>query len=70
MACMSGNEKSSSRDFVDSFQLTNWILDSGTTCHMTSQVSYFIPGLLEDTDKYIEVSNKNYVTANQKFKFK
>ena len=50
---MSGNDKSSSRDFGESLQLTNLILDSVATCHMTPQVSDFIPGSLEDTDKYI-----------------
>ena len=34
MACMSGNDKFPSEMFCDSFQLTNWILDSGATCHM------------------------------------
>ena len=33
---------------------------------MTSQVSDFIPGSLEDTDKYIEVMDGIYVTENQK----
>ena len=33
---------------------------------MTPQVSGFIPGLLEDTDKNIEVAYVNYVTAKQK----
>ena len=46
MARMSGNDESSSSDFGDSFQLTNWILDSIATCHMTTQVSDFIPGSL------------------------
>ena len=46
MARISGNEKCSSRYFGDSLQLTNWILDSGATCHMTTQVSDFIPGSL------------------------
>ena len=49
------NNECSSRYFGDSSQLTNWILDSGATCHMTRQVSDFIPSLLEDTDKSIEV---------------
>ena len=31
---MSGNYEGPSRNFGDSSQLTNWILDSGTTCHM------------------------------------
>ena len=44
MARMSDNEKIPSRDFGDSSQLTNLILDSVSTCHMTPQVSAFIPG--------------------------
>ena len=55
MACMSGNDEFPSGYFGDSLQLTNWILDFGATCHMTQEVLYFIPGSLEDTDKYIEV---------------
>ena len=43
---MSGNNKCSSRDFGDSPQLTNFILDSVAMFHMTQQVSGFIPGLL------------------------
>ena len=35
-------------------------------CQMTPEVSYFIPGSLEDTDKYIEVADGNHVTAKQK----
>ena len=46
MERMSGNDKSSSRYFCDSSQQTNWILDSEETCHMTPQVSDFIPGQL------------------------
>ena len=44
MEQMSGNDNSSSRDFGDSSKWTNWILDSGATCHMTLKVSDFIPG--------------------------
>ena len=33
---------------------------------MTPQVSNFYSGLLEDTDKYIEVADVNQVMANQK----
>ena len=40
---MSDNKESPVRHFGDSSQLTNWILDSGTMCHMTQQVSGFIP---------------------------
>ena len=49
----------------DSLQLTNWILDSGATCHMMPEVLDFIPGSLEDTDKYIEVSDGHHVMAKQ-----
>ena len=33
---------------------------------MTPEVSYFIPGLLEDTDKFIEVADGHQVMAKQK----
>ena len=65
MAQMSGNDKISSRYFGVNSILTNWILDSGSTCHMTSQFSGFIPGPLEDTDKYIEFADGHHVTAKQ-----
>ena len=38
MAYMSDSDKNSSRDFGDSSQLTNCILDSGETCHTKPQV--------------------------------
>ena len=38
MARMSDNDESLSIDSGDSSQLTNWILYSGATCHMTPQV--------------------------------
>ena len=66
IARMYDNDKSSSRDFVDSLKLTNWILDSVATCHMTPHVPNFIPGSLEDTYKYIEVADGYHVTAKQK----
>ena len=69
MAEISGNGEIPIRDFCDSSQLTNWILDSGATCHMTPQVSYFIPGSLEDTDIYIEVADEHRIKAKQKGKF-
>ena len=52
--------------FGDSSQLNNWILVSGATCQMRPEVSYFIPGLLEDTDEYIEIADRHHVTAKQK----
>ena len=66
MARMSINDERSSEKYGDSSQLTNWILDSGATCHMTPEVSYFIPGSLEDTYKYIEVAGGQHITAKQK----
>ena len=63
---MSGKGKSSNRYFGDSSQLTNWILYSGSTCHMTPNISDIIPGSLEDTDKHIEVVDGHHITAKQK----
>ena len=63
---MSNDDVSKSKDYGDSSQLTNWILDSGATCHMTPEVTDFIPGSLEDADKYIEVADGHHVTAKQK----
>ena len=51
MSQMSSNDERSSEKYGDSLQLTNWILYSGATCHMKPEVSDFIPGSLEDTDK-------------------
>ena len=66
MARMSNDDVSKNKDYDDSLQLTNWILDSGATCHMTPEVTGFISGTLEDTDKFIEVADGHHVTANHK----
>ena len=66
MERMSVNDDFTSGKFGDSSQLTNWILDSGVMCHMTQEVSDFIPGSLEDTDKHIEVADGHHVKAKQK----
>ena len=63
---MSDNYECPSRDFGDSSQLTNWILDSVATCYTMPQVSDFIPVSLEDMDKNIEVANGHHVTENEK----
>ena len=63
MARMSGNDECSSGKFGDSSQLTNYILDSGATCHITPEVSDFIPGQFEDKDKHIEVTYVYHVTV-------
>ena len=67
MARMSCNDECPSGNFGDSSQFTNWVLDSGETCHMTPEVSYFIPGSLEDRDKYIEVADGHHVTEKIKY---
>ena len=66
MARMSSDDERKSVKYRDISLLTNWILDSGATCHMTPEVSDFIPGTLEDTDKYIEVAYGHHVTEKQK----
>ena len=66
MVCMSINDGRSSGNYGDILQLTYWILDSGATCHMTPEVSDFVPESLEDTDKYIEVADGHHITAKRK----
>ena len=66
MAHIYGKDECPSESFGDSLQLTNWILDSGAKWYMTPEVSYFIPGSLEDTYKLIEVADKRHVRAKQK----
>ena len=66
MARMYSDDKRKSVKYGDSLQLTNWILDSGATCHMTPEVSDFIPGTSEDTDKYIEDADGHDVTEKQR----
>ena len=51
MARMSSDNKRKIIKYGDSSQLTNWILDSGATCHLTPEVTDFVPATLEDTDK-------------------
>ena len=62
---MSTNAESTRRNYGNSLKLTNWILDSGTTGHMEPDISDFIPGLLVQTDKYIQVVHGNFVTAKK-----
>ena len=65
MAHMSSNVESPRWNYGDRSQLTNWILDSGATCHTTSEISDCLPGSLVETDKCIEVSDGHFVTAKQ-----
>ena len=69
MARMSSDDERKSVKYGDSSQLTNWILDSVAMCHMTPKVPDFIPGSLEDTDKYIEVADGHHVRAEKKDKY-
>ena len=55
MARMSCNDKCPIEYFGDSSQFTNWFLYSVATCHITTEVSDFIPGSLEDTNKHIDI---------------
>ena len=68
-ACMSVYDECRSESCGDSSKLTNCIFDYGSTCHMTPDVLYFIPCLLEYTVKYIEVSDGHNVTAKKKDKY-
>ena len=43
MARMYCDDKRKSGEYGDSLQLTNWVLDSGAMCHMTLEVTDFIP---------------------------
>ena len=70
MSRMSFNAKSSRRDFGDSLQMNNWVLDSGATCHMTPEISDFILGSLVETDKYIEIADEYFFTEKKEEKFK
>ena len=66
---MSSDDERKSVKYGDSLQLTNWIVDSEATCHMTPEVSDFITGSLEDTDKYIEFTDRHHVTAKKRVKY-
>ena len=57
---MFGNGRCPSGKFGDSLKLTNWILESGETCHTTPEVLDSIPGSLEETDKRVEVVGKHH----------
>ena len=46
--------------------MTNWILDYGAICNMMPEVSYFIPGLLEDRDKNIEVADRHHFMVKKR----
>ena len=62
MARINSNVESTGIYFGDSSQLTNWILDSGATFHMTPDILDFISGSLVETDKYIKFADGNLIT--------
>ena len=51
MVLMSSNAEIPRSDYVDSLQLTNWILYSGVSCHMTPEISEFMLGSLVKREK-------------------
>ena len=66
MARLSGNDKIPSRYFGDSPQLKNLILDQVSIFNITPHVQDFILGLLDNTDKNIEVADGHHFTVKQK----
>ena len=69
MARMSDNDKSPSRDFGESSQWTDCILDSGATFHMTPQGVDFIPVSLENRDKKLKLWTNITSQLRKKDKF-
>ena len=67
---MSSNDEFPSEHFGDSSQLTDWILDSGATCHMKPEVSDLIPGSLEDTENTLKLRMDITSQRNKKYKYK
>ena len=65
MARTYSNEEKPRWYFVDSLQLTNWVLESGATCHMTPEISVFIPVSMVETDNYIKVADGHSFTEKQ-----
>ena len=63
---MSTNVERPRRYYGNSLQLTSCILDSGATCHTTPEISDFIPGSLAETYKYIEVADRQFITAKKR----
>ena len=57
------NIESPKRNYGDSSQLKNWILDLGLTCHMTPDISDFVQVSLVEMEKYLEVAAGNYTTS-------
>ena len=56
------------KDYLYSCQLTNFILDSGATCHMRPEISDIIPNLLVKTDKHLLMGILSQQKKQDKFK--
>ena len=69
MARMSSDEEREIKEYGDSLQLTNWILDSGEMCHMTPEVTEFIPGSLEDTENSLKLRTDIKSRRNKKVQY-
>ena len=65
MARMYYNMESTRRHFGEISHPINWILDSGVTCHLTLEISDFLPVSILEKDKYIEFSDVNFITETQ-----
>ena len=65
MARMYSNVEILRRDFGDSLQPTNCILDSCAKCHMTPEILDFIPVSLVETYKYVEVADGHLATEKK-----
>ena len=52
---MSTNARSTRIIYEHILQLTNWILDSGVTYHMTPEILDFIPGPLVETKNILKM---------------
>ena len=63
MARIYYNAETPRRYLWDRSQLTNLILDSGTTCHMKPAIPGFVLGSLVETDKYIKVAYGHFFIA-------
>ena len=65
MERMFSNIMSLRKDFGDSLQLANLILDAGATCHMTPEISYFISGSLVEMNKCIANAMHLFISTSE-----
>ena len=65
MAHMSSNAEITRINHEEISQLSNLVLNSDATCHMTPEISDFIPRWLVETYKYTKVTDRNFVTLKR-----